>query len=56
MSKHRYDVLTWDHEADRFTPQKGVRRGPWSLMGLRRAIRRLLEMGYDTTSIFIEKR
>jgi hypothetical protein len=42
----RYDVTTWDIEREKFTPQRGVRRGPWSKWGLRKALRRLNEMGY----------
>ena len=42
----RYDVLTWDDSLQQFTPQKGVRRGPYTLFGLRRPLRALREMGY----------
>lgn len=44
--KARYFIETWDVEKQAYTPQKGVRRGPWSKWGLRRAIRKLREMGY----------
>jgi|GEM_PF-6464392 len=47
--KPRYFVWTWDEEKQDFTPQIGVRCGPWSKWGLRRALRSLREMGYDTT-------
>ena len=43
----RYYVYTWDMDLQRFTPQSGVRCGPYSLWGLRRALRRLQSMGYD---------
>lgn len=46
MSKPRYYIWTWDTDKQSFTPQAGVRCGPWSKWGLRRAIRRLREMGY----------
>jgi hypothetical protein len=41
-----YDVTTWDARRQCFTPQRGVRRGPYTLWGLRRALRRLRELGY----------
>lgn len=41
MSKPRYYVLTWDPNRGEFTPQRGVRSGPYSLFGLRRALRKL---------------
>ncbi len=44
--KSRYYVETWDSDKQAFTPQKGVRRGPYSLWGLRKAIRKLRGMGY----------
>ncbi len=61
MSKPTYEVLTWDTDRQKFTPQIGVRRGPWSLWGLRRALRKLNEMGYDTrragaASVLVQKR
>jgi hypothetical protein len=43
----RYYVETWDPEREKFTPQKGVRKGPYSLFGLRRALRKLQGMGYE---------
>jgi hypothetical protein len=43
----KYRVTTWDPEKQRFTPQVGVRAGPWSLWGLRRALRKLRAMGYE---------
>jgi hypothetical protein len=44
--KPKYEVLTWDTELQKFTPQVGVRRGPYSLWGLKRALRKLQNMGY----------
>ncbi len=49
MKGKLYDVLTWDMDRQEFTPQQGVRRGPWSKWGLRRALRKLQKMGYDTS-------
>ena len=48
MNTKRYFVRTWDCDLDRFTPQKGVRVGPYTLFGLRRALLKLQEMGYST--------
>lgn len=45
-NKRRYFVTTWCNENQAFTPQKGVRTGPYSLFGLRKAIRALRELGY----------
>jgi hypothetical protein len=44
--RHRYYVTTWDTDKQAFTPQKGVRKGPYSLWGLRKAMRKLQDMGY----------
>ena len=41
-----YRVLTWDSERQAFTPQRGVRSGPYTLFGLRRPLRKLRTMGY----------
>lgn len=43
----RYMVLTWDENRERFTPQRGVCYGPYTLWGLRVALRKLRDMGYD---------
>lgn len=43
----RYYVTTWDTDLQKFTPQKGVRKGPYTLFGLRKAIRTLRAMGYS---------
>ncbi len=45
--KTRYYVYTWDDERSRWTPQRGVRCGPYSLFGLRRALRKLRQHGYS---------
>lgn len=47
--KNRYYVHTWDPDTKEFTPQNGVRVGPWSKWGLRKALRSLQDMGYETT-------
>lgn len=44
--KPRYYVETWDHRLETYTPQEGVRTGPYTLWGLRRAIRKLRAGGY----------
>lgn len=46
MAERRYYVTTWDTDMQEFTPQIGVLEGPYSLMGLRRALRALRELGY----------
>lgn len=45
--KPQYYVTTWDLDKQCFTPQKGVRTGPYSLWGLRRALRKLKNLGYS---------
>lgn len=54
----RYYVTTWDCEKGEFTPQAGVRKGPCSHWGLRRALRKLREMGYEArrgdSSVLVE--
>jgi len=55
----RYYVRTWDSELEKWTPQIGVRTGPYTLFGLRKAIRTLRGMGYSATrgdfSTLVEK-
>ena len=55
----RYYVLTWDETAQTFTPQESVRIGPYSLFGLRKAIRALRELGYgarkDDPCVYVER-
>lgn len=46
MRKPRYYVYTWDTYQQKFTPQAGVRIGPYSLWDLKRALRKLQGMGY----------
>lgn len=46
LGKRHYYVTTWDADKQEFTPHKGVRTGPYSLFGLRRAIRKLRKLGY----------
>ena len=45
--KLRYYVLTWDLNKQTFTPQIGVRKGPYSLFGLRKPLRALRGIGYS---------
>ena len=57
----QYYVTTWDIDKQKFTPQKGVRSGPYTLMGLRAPLRRLRELRYDikrdfAPSVLVEKR
>lgn len=58
-TKPRYRVLTYDPESGRFTPQLGVRSGPYTLFGLRKALRKLQGMGYAAhrgdDSILVER-
>jgi hypothetical protein len=44
----RYFVTTWDIDLQQFTPQRGCPTGPYSKWGVRKALRRLQELGYDT--------
>lgn len=54
-----YYVTTWDSERQEFTPQKGVRTGPYTLFGLRKALRTLRGMGYQADrndpSVYVER-
>lgn len=59
MRKPKYQVRTWDMDKQKWTPQEGVRKGPYNLFGLRKALRKLNNMGYATTKsdgnyVFIE--
>ena len=54
MAKKKYRVLTWDTDKQKFTPQFGVRSGPYSLFGIRAAIRKLRTMGYSANRVFSE--
>lgn len=47
MSGDKYYVTTWDSENREFTPQCGVRTGPYSKFGLKKPLRKLRAMGYD---------
>ncbi len=49
MKKPKYYVTTWDTDLQDFTPQAGVRTGPYSLFALRRAMRKLRDIGYAAT-------
>ena len=43
----KYYVKTWNWRRQAFTPQKGVRCGPYSLFGLRKALLALRAIGYE---------
>ena len=45
--KTKYYIKTWCSKSETFTPQRGVRCGPYSLFGLRQALRRLRDWGYE---------
>jgi hypothetical protein len=47
MPRPRYYITTIDPDTSRFTPQRGVRTGPYTLWGLKRALRRLQALGYN---------
>lgn len=60
MSSPHYRIRTWDIELQRFTPQRGVRSGPYTLFGLRKALRKLRQMGYEVSrrggfSVLVER-
>lgn len=46
MSKPQYRVLTWDIDAQEFTPQDGVPSLVTGAAGLRSALRDLRNLGY----------
>jgi len=62
IMKRRYYVETYDYGLGRFTPQKGVRKGPYTLWGLKRALRKLQDLGYmcckgdPSVSVWFEER
>jgi hypothetical protein len=41
-----YYIETYDAVKETYTPHRGVRTGPWTLFGLRKAIRKLRAGGY----------
>ena len=48
QKRRRYYVTTWDTNLQKFTPQPGVRTGPYTQFGLRKALRKLRdEFGYS---------
>ena len=49
--KPSYFVDTWDTTLQKFTPQDGVPYGPYTLFGLRKAIRALRGMGYSANRL-----
>ena len=58
--KPKYYVPTWDVDTQKFTPHAGVRTGPYTLFGLREALRKLQELGYaadrNDPSVLVERR
>jgi hypothetical protein len=58
--KVRYYVETYDSNLEKFTAQRGVRKGPYSLFGLRTALRKLRSMGYpcdrDDPSVLVTRK
>ena len=58
-AKPKYRVLTWDAELQRFTPQLGVKPGPYTRFGLRKPLRKLQTMGYSADrndySVLVER-
>ena len=55
-----YYVTTWDTEQQRFTPQEGVSPGPHSKWELRKVLRELQTLAYDTSrngghSVLVER-
>lgn len=47
-----YRVTTWDVDRQKFTPQEGLKSEPYTKWELRRALRALRQMGYDTKRAF----
>ena len=45
--KKQYWVYTWDMDRNEFTPQTGVRCGPYTLHELKLALQKLQNMGYS---------
>lgn len=45
--KPKYYVYTYDWDLGIYTPQQGVKAGPYTLFGLRKALRALGGMGYE---------
>jgi hypothetical protein len=60
MKRARYYVLTWDTDRQGFTPQPGVRAGPYTLFGLRKALKALRQLCYPADrsdpSVLVERR
>lgn len=47
MTRDRFYVSTWDSEKQTFTAQRGIRTGPYSKWGLRKALRKIEAAGYQ---------
>jgi hypothetical protein len=46
MARKKYIVLTWDTDEQAFTPQNGVDPGPHTLVGTKKALCQLRQLGY----------
>lgn len=59
VRRAKYRITTWCPATQEFTPQRGVRCGPYRLMGLRKALRKLRRLGYDAgradPSVYVER-
>lgn len=59
MKRPKYQIFTHDFDLNKWTPQKGVKCGPYALFGLRKAIRKLQAMGYEGTrddpSVYVKR-
>ena len=50
VAKPKYRVLVWRADVRRYVPAANVRPGPYGLFALRKALRRLVEMGHSLGS------
>jgi len=48
--KPKYRVLVWRADVRRYVPAANVRPGPYGLFAIRKALRRLVEMGHSLGS------
>lgn len=47
VAKPKYRVLVWRADVRRYVPAANVRPGPYGLFAIRKALRRLVEMGHS---------
>lgn len=45
--KSKYRVLIWRPDVGRYIPAPGVKAAPYGQFGIRKALRRLVEMGHS---------